>query len=357
MDSCRRRGDPIEENKTSMRVLVRSTNWLGDAVINIPAIEALKKRDPSGHLTVLADPRVADVFRNHPAIDEIMVYDRMGKDWGLRGLWRVAKRIRSQGFDRFLVFPNSFRSALLPFLAQVPQRVGYPLNGRGFLLTERPGRPESLRRSHHVRYYLNLVGADRGDDFLPRVYVTDAEIARAKAILSVDGVSPEGPLLGLCPGATYGPAKRWFPERFAAVGSHFAKTIGAGAVIFGSEAEREIAAKVEVRIWDRVAELTGRTTVRELAALLSLCSAVVTNDTGTMHLAAAVGTPVVAIFGSTDPVATGPLGPSTVVVHHRVECAPCLKRTCPFGHLDCMKAVSAEEVIEVVERIRRRPGT
>jgi heptosyltransferase-2 len=201
------------------------------------------------------------------------------------------------------------------------------------------------------------VGADSVENPLPRAYVTAEERARAKAILAVEGVSPEGPLLGICPGATYGPAKRWFPDRFAAVGSHFVKKLGAGTVVFGSEAEREIAEKVEVRIWDRVAELSGRTSVRELAALLSLCSAVVTNDTGTMHLAAAVGTPVAAIFGSTDPAATRPLGPSAVVVRRPVECAPCLKRTCALKHFNCMNAVSVEEVIEAVEGIWREPAT
>lgn len=339
-----------------MKVLVRTSNWLGDAVMNIPALEALKAKDPSGHLAVLAIPSVAEVFADRPAVDEVIVYDRKGKDRGF-GVVRLAMELHKRRFDEAYVFPNSFRSVLLPWMAQIPRRTGYKSGPRDPFLFPSIQRPRALQGVHEVRHYLHLVGADKGEVPVPKVYVGESNIARARRLLFAKRVSLNVPLVGLCPGATYGPAKRWFPESFGAVGAHFARDWEACVAVFGVNEERSIADTVMGLVFDRTADFVGATTVGELAAIFDFCAVVVTNDTGTMHLAAAVGAPVVAVFGSTDPVATGPLGPNVKVLRKPISCSPCLKRTCPYGHYDCMRKISVEEVISAVNEVARIPGS
>lgn len=331
-----------------MRTLVRVTNWLGDAVLNTAALAALKDSDPEGRITVLAIPWVADVFRHHPAVDAVLVYDRGGLHRGVLGMIGLASRIRKESFDRVYVFPNSFASALVPFLARVPQRIGYGTDGRGLLLTEVRPRPPEILRGHQVRYYLHLVGAKQPERYLPKVFVSGEERAVAGEILAHAGIDPERGVLGLAPGAAYGPAKRWFSDRFGEAARGVQERTGCGVLVFGSDADREPGEVAASRIPDRCLNLTGRTSLRELAALLSHCRVLLTNDSGTMHLAAALGTPVAAVFGSTDPDATGPLGAPSRVIRRPVECSPCFDRTCRLGHYECMNLIRVEEVVEAV---------
>ena len=334
-----------------MRTLVRATNWVGDAVMNLPAMEFLKSRDSEGHLCVLAVPWVADVFRNHPAVDEIVIYDRKGSDGGMKGIFRKGRSLRRMRFDRAYILPNSFSSALLPFLAGIPQRIGFPGGGRDLLLTKAVKRTAEMEGIHQSVVYRMLAGEDDPGPLAPRVHVT-ADEARAFREKVNEAALPDAMLtMGVCPGATFGPAKRWFPERFAEV----LNRLEACTLLFGSPAEREIAEKVADHLSGPALNLAGKTSLRELAAGLKECDVVLTNDTGTMHLAAAVGTPVVAIFGSTNPVTTGPYGQANRVVRHPMPCAPCLKRTCPLGHLECMNRVTVDMVLEAVQDILVTP--
>jgi heptosyltransferase-2 len=336
-----------------LKTLVRVSNWLGDAVMNTAAISALRAEDPGGHLAVLAIPRVAEIFRHHPDVDDIMVYDREGKDAGSRGAWSTARRVRAAGFNRAYVFPNSFSSAVIPFLARLPQRIGYAGNGRSILLTDGRRKQDEIRTQHHVKHYLALVGTPEPDAYLPHVYASDEETAAGREFLAGAGLDPEAGVVGLAPGAAYGPAKQWFPDRFAAAAARIQEETGFGIVIFGSEGDREAGAETAAGISGAVLDLSGKTTLRELMGHLSLCRLLITNDSGTMHLAAALGTPVVAVFGSTEPDLTGPLGGRSRVIRHRIECSPCFDRTCRFGHYRCMKLVEVSEAAAAAMEIIR----
>lgn len=329
-----------------MRTLVRVSNWLGDAVMNTAALSALKESDSGGHLAVLAIPWVADVFRCHPAVDEILLYDRTGKDAGLLGMRRVAQRLRSRDFDRAYVLPNSFSSALVPFLARIPKRIGYSGHRRRLLLTDVQPFPEDVVGQHQVRHYLHLAGAEDPGRYEPRVFVSPEEQEAAKKRLLESGLDPAEGVVGLSPGAAFGPAKRWLPERFAEAARDIQAERGCGIVIFGGNAEHEVGSQVAAGISGPSLDLTGKTKLRELIGLLSVCRLLVTNDSGTMHLAAALGVPVAAVFGSTDPEATGPIGEHVRVIRHPIECSPCFERTCPYGHYRCMKLVESSEVVE-----------
>jgi len=339
-----------------MKTLVRVSNWLGDAVINTAALASIKHGDPGGRLVALAVPEVLGVFLHHPDVDGIMDYDRRGRDAGARGAWAVARRVRDEGFDRAYIFPNSFSSAMIPFLAGVPERIGYAAYGRSRLLTRSERRTDEILARHQVFYYLRLAGVADVDRYRPRVYVSEEETAAARVMLSARGLDPGRGIVGLAPGAAYGPAKQWFPERFAAAASRIRVETGCSVVIFGSEGDREAGARTAAVIGSGCLDLSGETTLRELMALLHLSRLLITNDSGTLHLAAALGTPVVAVFGSTEPALTGPVGGPARVIRHRIECSPCFDRTCRFGHYRCMNLVEVEEVVRAgLDLVEGRP--
>jgi heptosyltransferase II len=311
------------------RILIRASNWLGDSVISIPAVRAIKSGRPDAHLTVLTPEKIAAVWRLVPEVDEVI---SLGKKslWQARGLIRVQPR-----FDAGIVFPNSFRVALELWLAGVPRRVGYAGHFRRWLLNqvvrqrERNGPPP-----HQAEHYLDLarsLGAEAG---LGELAI--APLPRA--------IAPAN-RIGLCPGAEYGPAKRWLPERFAAV----AAVTGGEWVLFGTAKDGTVGAEIAAALGERCLNLIGQTTLEQLIEELGKCRLLLTNDTGTMHLATLLGVPVVAVFGSTEPSLTGPLGRGNRVVRHQVECSPCFLRECPLD-FRCMKAVSVEEVARAVNR-------
>jgi heptosyltransferase-2 len=340
-----------------VNTLVRVSNWLGDAVMNTAALEALKDSDPGGRLTVLAIPWVADVFLHHPAVDEILTYDRKAKHAGFRGMRETARRLKAKDFDRAYVFPNSFSSAFILYLARIPKRIGYRGHRRGFLLTHVRPFPEDVARQHQARHYLHLLEVKDPGRYEPRVFISPEEQEPAKQRLLESGLDPGDGVVGLSPGAAFGPAKRWFPERFAETAREIQNRCKCGIVILGSDADKEVGDRVAAEVPAPCLDLCGKTGLRELMALLSVCRLLVTNDSGTMHLAAALGVPVVAIFGSTDPEATGPTGEHVRVIRHPIECSPCFERTCPYGHYRCMKLVEASEVAQAAsDLLERKPN-
>jgi heptosyltransferase-2 len=305
------------------RILIRGSNWLGDSVISIPAVRAIKRGRPDAHVTVLAPEKITAVWRLVPEVDEV-------HSLGKKSLWHAVGLIRRlPGFDAGIVFPNSFRVAFELWLAGVPRRVGYAGHCRRWLLnqivrqSERKGPPP-----HQAEHYLDIA----------RSLGVDAEAGEI-AIAPVARGTAQPNRIGLCPGAEYGPAKRWLPERFAAVA---AATEGQW-VIFGTAKDAAIGAEIAAALGDQCLNLIGQTTLEQLIEELRKCRLLLTNDTGTMHLATLLGIPVVAVFGSTEPTLTGPLGRGNRVVRHQVECSPCFLRECPLD-FRCMKAVSVEEV-------------
>lgn len=341
------------------RLLVRGTNWLGDSVMTIPALRAVRAAFPGAHLTLMVRPWVSDLFQHAPYLDDLLIYDKRGPHQGLSGLRRIVETIRARSFDLAILFQNALEAALIARLAGIPRRVGYPRDGRGWLLTHTAPPEPALHGRHQIFYYLGILsGAGLIDDapwlrldYQPdlSISVTPEECRRAQYLLDEGGVEGDRPLVGLNPGAYFGPAKRWTTDRYAALADRLIERVGAQVVIFGSADERRIAMEIAGLMRHKPAILAGRTTLRELMALIRSCRLLITNDSGPMHVAAALGVPQLALFGSTDATATGPYNRHATVIRHAVPCSPCLLRECPID-LRCFTAISVDEVYAAAQR-------
>jgi len=335
------------------RLFIRAVNWLGDAVLTTPALGAVREAFPSATITIAAKPLVAELFRHHPDVDEIVVYDKDGIHAGVLGMVRMAAAVRRGRFDAAILFQNAFDAALLAFLAGIGERMGYATDGRRLLLSRAvPVTPEVLAL-HHAEYYLRLVaelGISRPAAPGLKIHVTHEEREAIRASLRAQGV-PEGKrILGINPGATYGSAKRWFPERFAEVADALSEEWNAAVVLMGSPPETPLAVEIEAAMRGKPVNLAGRTTVRELMALLSLCSFLVTNDSGPMHIGAAFGVPMVAVFGPTDWRKTSPWTRRARIVRIDIDCSPCMLRVCNREH-ECMVGVTPGMVIAAAREL------
>ncbi|HEY3196781.1 MAG TPA: lipopolysaccharide heptosyltransferase II [Nitrospirales bacterium] len=339
------------------RLLIRGTNWLGDGVMMAPALKALRRGFPDAHLVLLAKPAVAELFQNHPAIDEIILYRNPGTHAGIGGKWRLARLLRSRRFDVAVLFQNAFEAALLAAAAGIPYRYGYPTDGRGFLLTHRVARSSALFQAHQVEYYLELL-RPLGFPITPEapvLYTTAPEDREAAARIQSFGVLSEQPIIGVNPGSTYGTAKRWLPERYAELAERLAAEYQAHVLIFGGRGEEALGRAIAAMLTSPHTVLSGHTTVRQLMALVKQCRLFLTNDAGPMHIAAALGVRVVAVFGPTDPRTTAPFGSGHELVRHPVDCSPCLLRECPIDHR-CMRGIQTEQVYSAAVRQLQEAG-
>lgn len=347
-------GKPL--NKSNIhRILIRATNWVGDAVMTMPAIEAVRENFPGAHITVLARPWVIPLLENHPAVNKILPYRRgNGPKEDFLEMIHVVRQIRTQDFDLAILFQNAFEAALLTFMGGIKNRVGYNTDGRGLLLSHGVRRREDIMRSHQVEYYLAILRGmgweAKSKD--PTLYVDPKENESMVDLLLTHGIEEQDFLVALSPGAIYGPAKRWPSERFAKIGDWAIKKWRAKVLIMGSEGEKDIGAAVRGAMKQPALDLSGMTSLACAMALIKRCGFFVTNDSGLMHVAAALHVPLVAIFGSTDPVATGPRGPNARIVQHETECAPCLKPDCPEDYR-CMLSIEPEEVWQEMEKLKR----
>lgn len=360
---------------------MRATNWLGDAVMSLPAMEEIRRAFPEAEITLLARPWVAGLY-DASLIDRVIPYElppgRRGLRWkGLAGKWELARRLRAKQFDCAILLTNSFESAALVAAAGIPTRIGYARDGRGLLLTEaiRPPRPGEIP-AHQRYYYLELLRRAGLIGAVPEVAairLPGLERLRAEGRqemlrrLAEEGWGPEGrtsaglgdaariAMVGVSPGAAFGTAKRWLPERFAEAAATVAAEISTkqkgadvlvGVAVFGSPDEKALCEQVcaEVRQrGGRAINFAGRASLEQYIALSAACVGFLTNDSGAMHVASALGLPTVSVFGATDHVATGPTGPFARILREPVECSPCHLRECPIDHR-CMKAVEAARV-------------
>ncbi len=318
-------------------VILRSPNWLGDACMAFPAVRALRHGRPDLRLTVFTPGKLADLWKSLGIIDHIITKD------GKEGIFSVAKRIRDRArFDAGILFTNSTRSTLEFWLAGIPRLVGFKGSLRSVMLNQitpeqKPGTPPE----HQARKYLRLArhcGAVTDDPAL---------FAAGSPVLAKDGFVR----IGVVAGAEYGPAKRWPMDRFAETANRLSHTMPQIEwTLFGAPGEKAQGEQLAALLTGRHLNLVGKTSLTELIACLQGCSLLLTNDTGTMHLAAALGVPTVTIFGSTEPVLTGPLGDRHRIIRRHVACSPCFKRECPFGHYECMTGIEPAHVAEVVAR-------
>src|SRR5881296_3411458 len=327
------------------RILVRGTNWIGDAVLTTPALMAIRKGFPLAKIALLAKPAIAELLHHHPAVDEIVLYRDPGPHAGLGGKLTLARLLRRGRYDLAILLQNAFEAAAITALAGIPNRYGYATDGRWFLLTHRVPLSPKIRRKHQAHYYLELLRplGIPVEPEPPILQTTPGEDAEAIEHLRAFGVDPKKVLIGLNPGSVYGTAKRWLPERFAEVADRVAAEHGGVVLIFGGHGEEELGAALASLMAAPTVVLSGRTTVRRLMALIKQCRLFMTNDTGPMHIATAFGVPTVAIFGPTDPLTTSPFGSGHELVRHPVDCSPCLLRECPIDHR-CMQGISVEMV-------------
>jgi heptosyltransferase-2 len=333
------------------RILVRATNWIGDAVLTTPALAALHAGFPQAKIALLAKPAVAELLQCHPAIDDIVLYRDPGPHAGLGGKFVLASHLRRGRHDLAVLFQNAFEAAAITALAGIPNRYGYATDGRSLLLTHRVPLTSKIRRKHHAQYYLELLRplGIAVEPSAPTLRTTPGEDDAAVRHLQVFGMDPGKALIGLNPGSVYGSAKRWLPERFARVADRLAAEHGASVLIFGGKGEEELGTAIASMMTAPTIVFSGRTTVRQLMALVKRCRLFITNDTGPMHIAAAFKVPLVAIFGPTDPMTTSPYGRDHGLVRHPVECSPCLLRECPIDHR-CMQGIGVEDVYAAAQR-------
>ncbi|MDB6058091.1 MAG: Lipopolysaccharide heptosyltransferase [Verrucomicrobiales bacterium] len=349
------------------RILVRCVNWLGDAVMSTPALLRLREARPDAHITLLSHAKLAELWKEQPYANAVMTFTPD------EGVMAVAKRLRAENFDLGIAFPNSVRSGLELRLAGIPKRVGYSSGFRNLLLNKViPRRADAVamhkksdseikrdsgstrrfappKRAHHIYDYLEIVAAVGAspEPLAPKIVVTETEVASARAKLNI---SKDEVLFGLNPGAEYGPAKRWLKERFAAVAAKLQMKHQGRWIIFGGAADREICDWIAEQIAlfapdKKPINVAGQTSLRELAALLKTCRLVLTNDTGPMHLANAVGAPIVVPFGSTSSELTGPIFGKSRILQSNVGCSPCFRRECPID-FRCMKSIEVGAVVD-----------
>lgn len=345
----------------SPRILIRATNWIGDTVMSMPAVQRLREFKPHAHIALLCPLKLEHLWRRNPFLNELITFESSPD---LDDLY-------DREFDVAVIFPNSFRSAWECRRARIPYRVGYPGDWRRLHLTDvvplPPGeRPQDKDVSvagkqfkiktfpsprHQIHRYLRIVAhLGASDDYArPRIWLANEELPHLTKYFRDDG----RPICALNAGAEYGPAKRWMPERFAEVAHRVADSIGCRWLLLGGPRDADIAAVIEKQLRaadlepDSIINVAGKTTLLELCFLLKTAKLLLANDSGPMHIAYALGTPVVAIFGSTSPQLTGPLGNQVRVVRHQVECSPCFLRECPID-FRCMDRISVEEVVDNV---------
>jgi heptosyltransferase-2 len=328
------------------KILVRATNWVGDAVMSLPALRALHERFPAAEISILAKPWVADLYGREPFCHRVIPYAPKS----LAEKWRAGRALRSEKFDCAILLQNAFEAAAVAFAARIPERIGYARDGRSLLLTKAIPVPKRGEIPPHERfYYLELLRRAGILEKLPAsemIRLEGAPAARLAGIARFRALGLGEMIVGVSPGAAYGTAKQWLPDRFAAAASRVARDLGARIAIFGSQSERELCDAVENACTAPAKNFAGETSLAEFIDMAAACRVYLTNDSGAMHIASALGVPTVTIFGATDDVGTGPTGPLARIVREPVECSPCLRRECPIDHR-CMTRVEADRVAQV----------
>jgi len=333
-------------------ILIRGTNWIGDAVMTIPAVNAVRNTFPQARISILAKPWLAEVYRLCPSLDEIILFHDPGFHSGIAGKIKLGNELRKLKFDAAILLQNAIEAAIITWWAGIPIRAGYNSDGRGLLLTHSVQRTTAIRKVHQTKYYLEMVKALGCQSAEANVHLKPGKEYEtlSETLFDEHGIGRDAFLIGIAPGAAYGPAKRWFPERFAAVADRLMNDFSAQALLFGSSADRKSTDAVQHNATHQLISLAGKTNLKETIALIARCNLFISNDSGLMHVAGALNIPTVAIFGSTNPITTSPAGDKSVVIYKEASCSPCLKETCPTD-FRCMEVVTVEEVYETAKSL------
>jgi len=364
------------------KILVRATNWIGDAVMTTPAVHTIRKNFPEAEITMLAVPWVADIFSHSPDVDKIFVYDKKTPYQGkVKGPINLAKALKKEKFDAAILLQNAIEAAIIAKMAAIPIRAGYKRDGRGPLLSHGVNISDETRKKHQVHYYQDMLrglGLTPGPDHLRLPLPEDLllwaqgvvkgfkfqspfsnedlqqgkELPSLAELKTLETSDASIPVIGFNPGAAFGPAKRWPVEKFAQlaaiISNHYGET-GCAIMVFGTDADTEAAQAIKefsVRTPYHVQDMTGKTDLQQAMALIKCCDAFVTNDSGLMHVAAGLNVPSIAIFGSTDHIATGPYFQKAEIIRREMECSPCMQTHCPKGHLKCLETITSMDVYE-----------
>ncbi len=323
-----------------MKILIRATNWVGDAIMALPALRAVRARFPEAEISILARPYVAFIYKNQQVCDNMMLVDYK-RD--------MVSEIREQKFDKALLLQNAFESAWFAWRAGIPERIGYARDARSLLLTKAVPVPKPGEiPAHEQYYYLELLRRASWLDSLPNETFIGLDVPqenrkRAAQFLRSNGVQPDSLRIAIGAGASYGSAKCWPPDRFADLANRLQALSAVDIILFGTRAEEPVSSAIATGMHRPPIDLTGKTPIDELPALLSQCHLFIGNDSGAMHVAAAVGLPVVAVFGPTDPFGTAPVTPRCSIVQEKPYCSPCFLRRCPSDHR-CMTRVTPDAV-------------
>ncbi len=332
-----------------MKILIRATNWVGDAIMALPALRVVRSRFPEAEIAIVGRPSIVDIYRDQNICDQLIPYDPKGLHMGLSGRERIVVELRGQKFDVALLLQNAFDAAWLAWRANIPERIGYARDRRSFLLTKAIPVPRHGEiPSHEKFYYLELLRRagwldSVQDESFIGLHIPEDKRRNADEFLCKSGVRQSALRIAIGAGASYGSAKCWPPSRFAEVANRLQSEADADVILFGTAAEASVSTAISAEMRRPPIDLTGKTAIADLPALLSQCHLFIGNDSGAMHVAAAVGVPIVAVFGPTDPDGTAPVTPRCSIVQQKPYCSPCFLRRCPTDHR-CMTAITANMV-------------
>ncbi|MCT7295820.1 lipopolysaccharide heptosyltransferase II [Ralstonia sp. CHL-2022] len=334
------------------KILVVAPNWIGDALMAQPLFAQLKARHPRAQIHAIAPKWVAPVLARMPEIARVLPTELAHGKLQLGSRTMFAQQLKGETFDAAYVLPNSFKSALIPWLAGIPLRIGYKGESRLGVLNVRYPNPPKDARPPMVQHYAALAFKPHAKlpDTLPDPKL-DVDVQRVAATSAKFGIPGNARLIAFCPGAEYGPAKRWPAEHFAELAQMLRRSFPyAQIVALGSGKDREMASAIVERA-PFVRNLCGETSLDEAIELLARAEAAICNDSGLMHVTAALGRPQVAVFGSSDPRHTPPLSPAASIMWLHLECSPCFARECPLGHLRCLRDIGPEMVFHELRRL------
>lgn len=340
-----------------MKILVRGTNWIGDAVMSVPALRELRRIFPDDQITLHTRSWADGLFRDADFIDELVTFDK--HRWKIKDVYDNSQFLKEDGYELAILLPNSFESAITTFLTKIPRRFGYNKDVRGLLLTDSIAVPEWKNRQHEVFYYLGLVsevekrvlGRDTVSRAVPEttLNISDERKAAARGIMAAAGANLTKKTVALGVGSTNSRAKRWPAERYAQLADMLRTELDVNVILVGSKEESDVSAAVATLCSSPPINLSGKTDLGEAVAVLSVVDVLISNDMGLAHVAPAVGTETIVIFGPTNPATTSPFGENAEVVRKDVECSPCMLRDCPIDHR-CMTRITVEEIFSIAER-------